>query len=183
MEIPGEHHCQKDNSPLDTKTKIVFTAGVWDLFHIGHLEFLRRAKALGDKLVVGVMTDVAVKESHGQYPIIPFAQRMWIIEALGCVDRVGAHRHPKDYWGFDHCGATIRAIGPQYFKTPLHQEAHDELTARGIKYVEIPRTPNVSTTEIKEKCYEELKANRSGLRHSHNDTDYQHYLYRHLPEH
>lgn len=65
--------------------KVVYTYVVGDLFHIGHLKCLQQAKALGDYLIVGVITDKAV-ESYKRIPIIPFEERLEIIKNIKCVD-------------------------------------------------------------------------------------------------
>jgi len=61
--------------------KRVYTVGVFDLFHLGHLELLRKAKQCGDYLIVGIVMDEAVKKQKGKWrPIIPFAERYAIVE-------------------------------------------------------------------------------------------------------
>ena len=66
--------------------KRVFTTGVFDLFHVGHLNFLRRARMLGDQLIVGVNTDEFVFSYKQKKPIIPYAQRQEIVRACRFVD-------------------------------------------------------------------------------------------------
>ncbi len=69
--------------------KTVFVTGTFDIIHVGHLKFLRKAKAYGDVLIVGVTRDELVRESKGKTrPIIPERQRAEIISALKCVDYV-----------------------------------------------------------------------------------------------
>jgi len=142
----------------DTETKrrvVVYTSGNWDLFHIGHLNFLERAKKLGDFLVVGVGTDESVVECRGRSPIIPFEQRCQIIRALRCVDWVVPFVSKiRSIETIIACGATIRAIRPSHSEMQL--EIKSELEKRGVKHVIIPRTPNISSTKIKEKCYEKV---------------------------
>ena len=70
------------------KEVIVFTSGSWDLFHMGHLNMLKRSKELGTKLVVGVSTDELIEEYKGLPPVIPFEQRMEIVRANKYVDVV-----------------------------------------------------------------------------------------------
>lgn len=70
-----------------TKT-IVYTAGTWDLFHIGHLNLIRKSKNLGDYLIVGVSTDELVKSYKNYYPFIPYKERFEIIKSLRYVDKV-----------------------------------------------------------------------------------------------
>ena len=66
--------------------KRVFTTGVFDLFHVGHLNFLRQARTLGDQLIVGVNTDEFVFSYKQKIPIIPYAQRQEIVRACRFVD-------------------------------------------------------------------------------------------------
>ena len=65
--------------------KVVYTYLVGDLFHIGHLKCLQQAKALGDYLIVGVLTDEAV-ETYKRLPIVPFEERIEVIKNIKCVD-------------------------------------------------------------------------------------------------
>jgi len=67
--------------------KVVYAFVVGDLLHIGHLRALQQAKALGDYLIVGVLTDKAV-EAYKRKPIIPFLERIEMVENLRCVDYV-----------------------------------------------------------------------------------------------
>lgn len=67
--------------------KVVYTYGVFDLFHSGHVQLLKKAKALGDRLIVGVFTD-EVAEGFKRSPVIPFEHRVTVLEALAFVDQV-----------------------------------------------------------------------------------------------
>src|SRR2546422_11315001 len=67
--------------------RIVFTNGVFDLLHRGHAEYLEEARALGDRLVVGVNSDDSVRRLKGlERPLVPEAERAELLEALACVD-------------------------------------------------------------------------------------------------
>lgn len=70
------------------KKIIGYTTGVFDLFHIGHLNILKRAKENCDELIVGVNTDELVLSYKSKSPIIPFKDRIEIIRSLKCVDKV-----------------------------------------------------------------------------------------------
>ena len=72
------------------KKKIIigYTTGVFDLFHIGHVRILKKAKPLCDKLIVGVSTDALVKKYKNKKPIIPFIERLEVIRSLKFVDSV-----------------------------------------------------------------------------------------------
>ena len=70
----------------NNKQIIVYTVGVWDMFHIGHLNLLKAAKALGDKLIVGVNTDELVLEYKGHRPLLHFEDRIAVIQSCRYVD-------------------------------------------------------------------------------------------------
>ena len=70
------------------KFKIGYTTGTFDLFHVGHLNILEKAKENCEYLVVGVSTDELVKEYKGEFPIIPFEDRLRIVKSLKCVDQI-----------------------------------------------------------------------------------------------
>lgn len=73
---------------MSKKYKVGYTTGVYDMFHIGHLNILRRAKEMCEYLIVGVSTDECVKSYKNKTPIIPFEQRAAIVEAIKYVDEV-----------------------------------------------------------------------------------------------
>ena len=77
---------------------IGYTTGVFDMFHIGHLNILQRAKAQCDYLIVGVSTDELVFQEKHKKPIIPFADRCAIVEAIKYVDQI-VPQHDKNKSG------------------------------------------------------------------------------------
>lgn len=83
----------------------VFTCGVFDLFHFGHLDFLLRARAMGEHLIVGVNADEYVVAHKGRQPLYPLRERMHILNALECVDRV------IPFWENDPC-ELVRRLKP-----------------------------------------------------------------------
>ena len=78
---------------------LVAACGCFDIFHIGHLEYLSGAKALGDLLLVGVNSDESIKQMKGTYPIFSIQDRMSMVSALSCVDYV----FPFHNTTFDQC--------------------------------------------------------------------------------
>ncbi len=75
------------------KERVGYTTGVFDLFHIGHLRLLQRAKSKCDRLIVGVSTDELVQSYKNKKPVIPFEERIEIVAALKCVDVVVPQTH------------------------------------------------------------------------------------------
>jgi len=129
--------------------KIVYAYVVADILHKGHLLALENAKGLGDKLIVGVLTDEAVMEKKPA-PIIPFEQRLENIKALSCVDAVVAQ---KDYSPVNN----IKAIKPDIL---MESDSHSDKDLKdtykitnklGIRIIKLPYYPLQSSTDIKQK--------------------------------
>ena len=126
---------------------IGYTAGVFDLFHIGHLNLLRNAKGLCDRLIVGVSTDELVKYK-GKTPVIPFEDRIEIVRNLRCVDAVVAQEDMDKLQMCKKLQASIMFVGDDWYKTDRWQEYEESFAKEGIKIVYFPYTKNVSSTQI-----------------------------------
>lgn len=118
---------------------IVITFGTYDLFHVGHLRLLRRARALGDKLVVGLSTDELNVAKKGRAPVVSYEHRKEILEAFDFVDRV----FPEESLDMkstyvERCGANVLAMGDDW------AGRFDDVCDR-VVYLE--RTSDVSTTD------------------------------------
>lgn len=139
---------------MNTEPVVVYISGCWDLFHVGHLNIIRAAAALG-RLVVGVMTDEGMR-TYGKEPIIPFRQRMAIVAALECVDAVVASHGTADISSVVEWGASVRVMGPDQGTYEGVLEARATLESMGVVYVEVPRTPGVSSTLIRQACHQAI---------------------------
>jgi len=135
----------------------VFTNVCAEILHIGHLNYLERAKKLGDYLIVGVNSDEMFYHYKKRWPIIPFEERKRIISALRIVDEVREHTFPSQLDIFD--GVDIVAMGPEWHqgKYKHQKKAKEYLLKKGIKLIELPRTPGISTTAILERAYREVE--------------------------
>ncbi len=123
-------------------TRTVLTYGTFDLFHIGHLNLLRRLRALGDRLVVGVSTD-EFNTLKGKKTIISFKDRIDIVRSLQCVDLA----IPEENW--EQKVHDIRRHSVQIFGMGSDWEGRfDELKAH-CEVVYLPRTEGISSTQIK----------------------------------
>jgi len=95
--------------------RAVYTVGVWDMLHVGHIRSMQAAKALGDYLIVGVHSDEFV-QSYKRSPVIPYHQRLECVSALGCVDEVmegpGSNGLTKEW--YDERGIVIHAVSTEY---------------------------------------------------------------------
>lgn len=133
---------------------IVGTFGVWDLFHIGHLNILERAKGLGCCLVVGVATDELVKAYKGKKPVIPYEQRERIIKALNCVDVVIPYSKLDITTLLKNLNIDILVVGEDWGKLKGQGRYKKYMLKRG-KIIRMPYTKEVSTSEIKKMIQNE----------------------------
>lgn len=129
---------------------VVFTNGVFDLLHPGHLRYLQQARALGDALIIGLNADASVKRNKGpERPINSESERAEILEALACVDAVVVFDE-------DTPAEIIRAIGPDVLVKGADwaEDAivgRDTVEARGGRVVRVPTEQGYSTTAIIER--------------------------------
>jgi rfaE bifunctional protein nucleotidyltransferase chain/domain len=140
---------------------IVFVYGVYDLFHLGHLKLLERAKSYGDYLVVGIVEDKAVKKLKGKNrPIIPTYQRAQLVYNLKCVDKVILQKE------FNPIQTIENLLFEDGIKvnTLVLGEDQNHLSHNNLKYLmrrynmiveRLPRTKGISTSDIIEKIRSE----------------------------
>ena len=131
--------------------KIVFTIGSWDLLHIGHVRYLRNARAEGDVLVVGVDSDEAVKRYKGPLrPVVPYEERLEMLTYQSCVNLVTKIEDVDEQGKWMY--GLIRAINPDVFVAVEDSYPPDQLTEIG-KYCKrltvLPRqAERTSTTRM-----------------------------------
>ena len=126
------------------KEKIVLTYGTFDMFHIGHLNLLNRLKSLGDKLIVAVSTD-EFNSIKGKKTLIPFEQRALIVQNIKCVDMVISEENwEQKIDDIKKYNVDIFAIGDDW-------QGKFDFLKDYCKVVYLPRTQNISTTELKKE--------------------------------
>lgn len=128
--------------------KIVFTAGTWDLFHIGHLNIIKKSKELGDYLIVGVSTDELVMSYKKYRPFIPYDERLEIIQSIKYVDETVKQTKLIDINQLKKFNVDIVTIGDDW-KTK-YLEGLDWMKKQGKEVVYLPYTDGVSSTTIKQ---------------------------------
>ncbi len=126
---------------------IGYTAGVYDLFHIGHLNLLKNAKGMCDKLVVGVTTDELVAYK-GKNALIPFEDRIEIVRSIKYVDAVVPQADMDKLTMCKKIGAQFLFVGDDWYKTEKWNEYEKEFNENGIKIIYFPYTKGVSSTII-----------------------------------
>ena len=131
------------------KKEIVgYTTGVFDLFHVGHLRLLNRAKSRCDRLIVGVSTDELVLEYKSKKPVIPFEERAEIVSALKCVDEVVPQKHRDKVAAYHEIKFDIMFVGSDWKGSDLFNEVESELAGHGVDVVYFEYTSNVSSTSL-----------------------------------
>jgi rfaE bifunctional protein nucleotidyltransferase chain/domain len=130
--------------------KIVFTNGCFDFLHIGHVRYLKAARAEGDVLVVGVNSDHSVRKIKGpRRPVVPENERAEVLASLACVEFVTLFDEPDPL-------VTIRLLMPDVLVKGADWEedaivGRDVVEAKGGRVVRIPLTEGASTSRIIEK--------------------------------
>ena len=125
-----------------------YTTGVFDLFHIGHLNLLRNARALCDRLMVGVTTDELLWAEKGKRAVIPHHERMEIVRAIEHVDAVIAQNDMDKMAVWERVRFDTMFVGDDWFETPRWKELQAGFDAVGVKIVYFPYTQGTSSTLI-----------------------------------
>ena len=142
---------------------IGYTAGVYDLFHIGHLNLLKNAKGMCDKLVVGVTVDELVKYK-GKEALIPYEDRAEIIRSIKYVDAVVPQVDMDKLLMCKKLGASILFVGDDWYGTEKWNKYEEEFKKEGIKIVYFPYTQGISSTKIRETLSKTRGSNLKDLK-------------------
>ena len=129
---------------------VVFTNGVFDLLHPGHVRYLQHARSLGDALVIGINSDRSVQAIKGPArPMTPEAERAEILEALSCVDAVVVFDEPTPHELIAVLQPDVLVKGADWAADAI--VGRDIVEARGGRGVRAPIEPGYSTTSLIEK--------------------------------
>ena len=129
------------------KYKVGYTTGVFDMFHIGHLNILRRAKALGDYLIVVLSTDEFNWNMKGKKSYFTYEERKAMLEAIRYVDLVV----PEDNW--EQKNTDVEKYDVDVFVMGDDWEGKFDFLKDKCEVVYLPRTPEISTTKIKTELH------------------------------
>lgn len=132
----------------DKKYKIGYTSGVFDMFHIGHLNILRRAKEKCDFLIVGVSTDECVKSYKNKVPIIPFEERIEIVKAICYVDDVVPQENMDKMDAWQKLKFNVMFHGDDWKGTDLYRSIEENFKEVGVEIVYLPHTEGISSTML-----------------------------------
>lgn len=131
-------------------SRLVFTNGVFDLLHVGHVRYLAQARALGDALVVAINSDRSVRELKGpDRPVFDQAERAEILAALRCVDYVVVFDDISPRGLIGKLLPDVLVKGGDYQIDEIH--GREEVEAAGGKVIPLPFVPGASTTSLLER--------------------------------
>ena len=140
---------------------IGYTTGVFDLFHIGHLNLLRNAKAMCDKLIVGVSTDFLVSYKHKK-AVIPFSERLEIIRNIKCVDAAIPQVDMDKFKVWEKLKFDVMFVGDDWYQSDKWKQFEEKFKKVGVKIIYFPYTKGTSSTLINETL-KNLRVNESGI--------------------
>lgn len=136
---------------MNKKYKIGYTSGVFDMFHIGHLNILRKAKEQCDYLIVGVSTDEVVESYKHHLPIIPFEDRKAIVESIKYVDEVVAQDTMNKMNMWEKLHFDVMFHGDEWKGTPLYLQYEKEFAEVGVCIEYLPHTKGINSSMLREK--------------------------------
>lgn len=132
------------------KYKVGYTQGVYDMFHIGHLNLINNAKEYCDYLIVGVNADELVQEYKHKKPVINEKERQAIVANIKAVDKcVIAHTLDKEI-ALDQYHFDAIFIGDDWKGNPRWEQTKIDLAKRGVDLVFLPHTDGITSTDLRE---------------------------------
>ena len=133
------------------KYKLGYTAGVYDMFHIGHLNVIKNAKSYCDRLIVSVSTDELVQKEKNKTPVIPYDERCQIVEAIKYVDVVVPQENKNKLEAWKKYKFDAMFVGSDWQGSPQWIEYERQLAEVGVDVVYLPHTDGISSTILTEK--------------------------------
>ena len=128
-----------------------YTTGVFDMFHVGHLNLLARAREQCDRLIVGVSTDDVVLDYKGHAPIVPYAERVAIVKAIRYVDEVVPQTSMDKFAAWEKLRFNRLFHGNDWKGSAMYNEVEAKLKAVGVEVVYFPYTQGTSSTLLAER--------------------------------
>lgn len=133
------------------KYKIGYTTGVFDMFHIGHLNILKKAKEQCEYLIVGVTTDLLCHQRKNKYPIIPENERIEIVSAIRFVDKVISQKNMEKLHVIKKYCVDVVFVGSDWKGTNSWNKYEKEFAKEGCSVIYLDHTDGISSTILRER--------------------------------
>lgn len=132
-----------------TNLRVGYVPGAWDLFHIGHLNILLRARQHCDRLIVGVVADDALLEAKGRYPVVPWDERMELVRSLDIVDEVTPDFSADKLDVWQRIGFDVLFKGDDWRGTAKGDKLEADMASVGVRVQYFPYTVHTSSTALR----------------------------------
>lgn len=136
---------------MKKKYKIGYTTGVFDMFHIGHLNILKRAKEQCEYLIVGVTSDKLCYSRKNKYPIICEKDRIEIVKSIKYVDKVVPQNNMDKLSAVKEYGADVVFVGSDWKGTDAWNKYEEQFLQLGCTVVYLDHTDGISSTILRER--------------------------------
>lgn len=143
------------------KYKVGYVQGVFDMFHIGHLNILRNAKSICDYLIVGVNSDRLTKEYKNKIPIIPEKERVEIVSEIKCVDKAVIVDNRDKIEALEKFNYNALIMGSDWKGTEFYNNIEKILKEKNVDIVYFDYTKDISSTYLRKKIDETGNENTS----------------------
>jgi glycerol-3-phosphate cytidylyltransferase len=137
----------------DSRFRVGYTSGVFDLFHIGHLTLLKNAKGLCDKLIVGVTVDELVSYKNKR-AVIPFEERLEIVRSIQYVDAAIPQYDMDKFEMWNKLSFDVMFVGDDWYRSDKWSQLEEKFADVGVRIVYFPYTPGTSSTIINQTLTE-----------------------------
>ena len=134
----------------DPHQVIGYVPGAWDMFHVGHLNILLRARELCDRLVVGVVTDEALFAAKAKHPVVPLDERLEVVQQLDLVDEVTLDFSSNKLEVWSRVGFDVLFKGDDWRGTPKGDKLEADMASAGVQVCYFPYTAHTSSTLLRE---------------------------------
>lgn len=131
-----------------------YTTGVFDMFHVGHLNILKQAKELCDYLIVGVSSDELVEKEKHKLPIIPYEDRAKIVNALECVDQVVPQHNKDKMKAWEKYRFDKMFVGSDWKGTEVWNALENQFEPLGVEIIYFNHTDGISSTILRDRLIE-----------------------------
>ncbi len=136
--------------------RVGYAPGVFDLFHIGHLNLLRNARAVCDHLIAGVVVDELAQRVKGMPPVVPLDERLAIVESIRYVDQAVAEdvTHKREMWERLRFDVIIK--GDDWRGTDRGDKLESDFAELGVEVAYVPYTSQTSSTMLRRVLQREI---------------------------